>query len=77
MHADEIEELRCSHAFRVVLYRVPCSCQQSFHVFLLKFSPISQGLAGLPGEPRYNFSFLLKLLPGLISTLRVLHFVND
>ena len=58
MHADRIEELRCSHTFRVGLYPVPCSCQQCFHVFLLKFSPISQGLAGLPGEPCHSF-FLL------------------
>ena len=58
MHAGGIEELNCSHAFRVVLHQVACSCQQCFHVFLLKFSPISQGLGGLPGEPCDSFFFL-------------------
>ena len=58
MHAERIEELRCIHAFRVGLHRVACSCQQCFHVFLLKFSAISQGLASLPGEPCDSFSFL-------------------
>ena len=36
MHAGETEELLCSHALRVVLHRVPCSCQQCFHVLLQK-----------------------------------------
>ena len=35
MHTNDIEELRCSHAFRFVLRRDLCNCQQCFSVLHL------------------------------------------
>ena len=58
MHADEIGELSCSHAFGIALHRGPCSCQQCFHVPLLKVFAISRELAGLPEVLLDSFFFL-------------------